>query len=115
MLRILGLVTVFAVLFGTGQTARAVDRFDAYAGPCIFGPTYNLRAHIGAAPYTISYQAIGKTVVTGEVTFIDVFGKQVTVPFNGTISFRTGNFVGVPKVRFKGVPFGSAVKVTVSP
>jgi hypothetical protein len=102
-------------LVGAGN-ARAADYFDAYAAPNTWGPTYRLRAHLGRAGYTVSYKAVGKTAVVGEVTYYATkSGPPVTRQFNGSISFTTGDCAATPTVRFKGIPFGSAVKVTVLP
>lgn len=96
------------------QPSYAVDQELAYAAPAgKFGPDLALRAHLGKATYTISYKAVGKTLVLGEVDYYNEAGKLVTEPFNGTITIKTGNVVAQPKVRFKGIPTGSAVNVTV--
>lgn len=93
-------------------SARA-ETYNAYAGPNTWGPALQLN-HIGSVTYTISYSALGKTSVIGEVTY-EGPGGQVTKQFNGSITFTTGRVVAAIKVRFKGTPFGSAVRVTVSP
>jgi hypothetical protein len=104
---------LIALLAFTTQTAYAVDLHDAYAPPAKYGPTLSLRAHLGTATYSISYEAVGSTKVIGEVTYINAKGKEVTEEFNGSITIKCGNVVAQPKVRFKGIPLGSAVKVTV--
>ena len=80
----------------------------------MWGPEVHLQAHTSAITYTISYAAVGKTTVIGEVTYAASNGQFVTRQFNGSITFTTGNFVDSPIVKFKGIPFGSAVTVTVT-
>jgi hypothetical protein len=95
--------------------ATATDYFNAYAAPNVWGPKLTLRAHLGKATYTVSYKAVGKTQVIGQVTYWATKNKEVTKEFNGSITFTTADVVATPTVRFKGIPLGSAVKVTVSP
>jgi hypothetical protein len=103
-----------AVAAGT-NSASAVDRYYAYAGPNTWGPSVGLKTHVGAVNYTVSYTALGNTSVVGEVSFYGPDGRPVTRQFNGSITFRTGNIISSPTVKFKGAPFGSAVNVTVAP
>jgi hypothetical protein len=95
--------------------AGAARMFDAYAPPGAYSPWYNLPVHVGPVTYTISYEVLDKTSITGEVKYTDANGEEVTMPFDGTITFRTGKFPTVPQVRFRGMPFGSAVRVKVLP
>jgi hypothetical protein len=94
-------------------SARA-ETYNAYAGPNTWGPAVQVKGHVGSVTYTITYSAVGNTSVIGEVTYQGP-GGQVTKHFNGSITFTTGRVVGAPTVRFRGIPFGSAVRVTVSP
>jgi hypothetical protein len=88
--------------------------FDAYAPPVVFGQWYDLPGHLGAVTYTVKYKVVGNTVVTGEVKYFDAAGKLRTMPFSGgEVTFRTGESVAQPKIRFKGVPTGSVVRVIV--
>jgi len=113
LLSAIGLALV--VVCVSAPSANAATIFNAYAGPGVYGPSYNLPGNLGAITYTVSYKVMGKTSVTGEVTYIDAKGKRVTQPFFGSITFRTGNFAAQPKVRFRGIPTGSVVTVIVSP
>ncbi len=92
------------------------DTFNAYAGPNAWGPPVQLNAHLGPVTYTVSTTTVvGKTVVVGEVTYTNAEGRTVTQKFSKSITFRTGNVVDRPTVRFKGNPTGSAVRISVSP
>jgi hypothetical protein len=91
------------------------DTYNAYAPPNAWGTPVALRAHLGAATITISYRVVGDTVVVGEVAYFNKDGNEVKEMFNGEITIRTGNVVAQPKVRFKGIPLGSAVTVTTKP
>jgi hypothetical protein len=115
MQKLLPLGFALAIAFVAASPANAATIFNAYAAPGVYGPTYNLPGHLGPATYTVSYKVLGKTSVTGEVTYVDGKGKLVIQPFFGSITFRTGKFVAQPKVRFRGVPTGSVVTVIVSP
>jgi hypothetical protein len=95
--------------------ASAAKMFDAYAPAGADGPWYYLPVHVGPVTYTVSYEVLDKTTVTGEVKFTDANGEEVTLPFDGTITFRTSKFPTVPQVRFRGMPCGSLVRVKVSP
>lgn len=108
MLRSLFTLAVLTVANGSA----CADRYDAYAGPTVWGPGVALKGHLGAATYTLEATPLGDTKVIGEVTYVGEGGKTVTPQFNDTITFRVGEYVGQPTVRFKGIPFGSAVTVT---
>jgi hypothetical protein len=96
--------------------AEATTRFEAYAAAGTFGPWYDLPGQLGPLTYVVRYGALGRgTAVTAEVKYAAADGQEVIVPFNDSVAFRTGNFAAVPKVRFRGIPFGSAVTVIVSP
>lgn len=114
-MRFFPILASMALAVVTTGAASAADYYNAQAGPNIWGEPIAVCAHLGPAPYTITYHALGNTSVIGEVTYYDPNGCQVTREFNGVISFRTGNVVASPKVRFKGTPFSCGVKVTVSP
>jgi hypothetical protein len=106
------LIALGVVILFTGSVF-AVDRLNCYAAPNAWGPKTEVRAHLGKATYTIEYEAVGSTTVIGQVTYWETKDRQVTREFNGSIRFTTADVVAAPIVRFKGVPFGSAVKVTV--
>jgi hypothetical protein len=111
MIRVTMLVAMVWLLLTT--FARA-DTYNVYAPPNTWGQALQVKGHIGSVTYTISYSALGNTSVIGEVTYAAANNRMVTRQFNGSITFRTEG-VGAPRVRFKGTPFGSAVRVTVSP
>jgi hypothetical protein len=113
MIRSLMMIVPTAAILLTSSHVCAGDVFNAYAPPGAWGAPYQIRAHIGAASYTISYNAIGNTSVTGEVTYVAPNGQVVTEAFTGSITFRTANVVAQPTVRFKGVPTGATVQVIV--
>jgi hypothetical protein len=109
------IAAIAAILFvATSWTAIAKD-FDVYAGPSAFGPRVEVGAHLGAATFRITYDVVGKTVVIGEVSYFKhKDDKEPTrEKFNRAITIRTGNCAGSVHVRLKGIPSGSACKVTV--
>jgi hypothetical protein len=108
-------VILTAVALWAGAASARADTYNANASPNTWGPPVAIKAHLGGATYTISYSALGNTTVLGEVTYTGPDGRDVTRTFHGSITFRTGLVVAQPSVRFKGVPFGSAVRVTVTP
>ena len=92
----------------------AADQFRAYA--ClVLGvlPRCSSLATSGRSTYCISYRAIGQTKVVARVKYVSPTGEVRTQEFNGSITFTTGDAVGQPTVQFRGVPFGTAVRVTV--
>jgi hypothetical protein len=105
-------LTACAALLLTACAARA-ETLNAYAAPNAWGPVTYLEAYLGPVTYTVRYEALGKTVVVGEVTYEGPKGRVVK-EFNGSVTFRTHG-AGRPSVRFKGLPLGSAVRVTISP
>jgi hypothetical protein len=105
------LVAAAAMSSAGGGTIK--ERLNCYAGPSVWGPETRVIAHLGASTYTIDYEAVGSTVVIGQVTYWETKDKQVTKEFNKSITFRTADVAAQPTIRFKGVPTGSAVKVTV--
>lgn len=104
-------LVLVAALAGSGRS----ESYDAYAAPNTWGPPVLLKAHLGPINYAVSYRAVGKTQVVGEVSYLGPDGREVVQQFNGSVAFRTGNVAAQPTVRFKGVPFGSAVVVTTRP
>src|SRR5262245_3496274 len=98
------LLSSMVLAMAATDSAKAADVYNAYAAPNTWGPAVALRAHLGPATYTVSYDALGKTSVIGEVTYYGPDGRWVTRQFFGSITFRTGNGVDAPTVRFKGTP-----------
>ncbi len=87
------------------------DTFFAYAPPHVWSAQYPLKGHIGPACYEVTLRPVGKTVVVGQVEYYSASGALVVQEFQGSITFCVGNVVAQPKIRLKGVPFGSAVTV----
>jgi hypothetical protein len=104
-----------AVALALTGPSNADDRLTAQAGPNVWGPKLNIRSHLGKATYTVSYKAVGNTLVVGEITYWQTKDRQVTKEFNGSITFTTADVSGTPTVRFKGIPLGSVVNVSVGP
>jgi hypothetical protein len=109
------LATLAVVTISFAPLTFAADRLAGYAPPGVFGPWREIRASIGSATYTISYKTLGKTAVDAEVAYVDETGKARVKPFVHSVRFTTGNCVSAPCVRFRGIPFGSALEVTVGP
>lgn len=99
-----------------GESAdRNVETFNAYAPPMIYGPAVRVASHIGSVTYTITYSAIGNTLVEGQVTYYEGSGggKKVTKTFYDSVTITTSNSVANVECAFKGIPLGSAVEGTV--
>jgi hypothetical protein len=107
------LLASMALAVVTTDSANAADTYNAYAGPNYWGLDVYLRASIGPNSYKISYTALGNTKVLGRVRYHGPDGRLISTEFNGEITIRTGKFYSQPIVDFKGLPFGSAVRVTV--
>ena len=107
---------IFTATLLLAIASASAKEFAAYAPPAgVYGPEVEIGAHLGPATFAIKYEAIGKTLVLAEVLFYGADGKLTRQEFNKSISIRTGDCIAPVKVRFKGVPTGSAVKVFVTP
>ena len=101
-----------------GDSSRPPRRsFLAYAAPNFWGPKVTVASHIGSVTYTIAYEAVGDTLVLGQVTYWKGpgGGRQVTEQFRDETTITTSNSVANVECEFKGIPFGSAVNGTVTP
>jgi hypothetical protein len=118
MKKTLVLLAVLAVgLPGTGQAspnpAAFSYRYKVWAPPNVFGDWYEVGAHTAARSFKITARPIGSTAIVGEVHYFAEDGRETIEPFTREIMIRTGNFVAPVKVRFKGIPLGTAVEVNV--
>lgn len=93
----------------TTEVSTLSRTFNAYAGPNVWGPWVQIAAHGGSVGYSISYEAVGSTLVIGAVYYYGS-GGWVTQQFRDSISIRTGNVWATVHVCFRGTPFGSAVR-----
>ena len=97
---------------------RAGSRaFNGYAPPNFWGSWVTVASHIGSVSYRISYSAVGSTLVVAQVEYWKGSGggSKVVEDFRDTTSITTSNSVANVRVRFKGVPLGSAVRGSISP
>lgn len=108
-------VVAMVLLSFSPADAKAETTLSGYAPPGVWGRWFDLPGHIGSVGYELSYSAVGDTSVVAEVEYVDGNGVLVTKGFSGFIHFKTGPFVGAPRVRFSGTPFGSAVRLRVRP
>jgi len=106
----LSAIPLHADAFEAYAAPSVADTFDAFAPPNVWAQ-YPLKGHIGPACYQVTLRPVGKTVVVGQVEYYSASGQLVVQDFQGTVMFCVGNFVGQPKIRLKGVPFGSVVTV----
>ena len=92
-------------------------QFAAYAPPMTWGPDVTVASHIGSVTYTISYEAVGDTLVLGRVIYYkgDNGGQKVTEEFTDQTTITTADAVANVLCDFKGIPTGSAVNGTVTP
>jgi len=106
-----------AIRSGDARSNLALRTFAAYAAPMIWGPDVVVASHIGSATFTISYEAVGDTLVMGRVTYYkgDDAGQKVTEEFRDETTITTSNSVANVVCDFKGIPTGSAVNGTVTP
>ena len=83
----------------------------------IWGPDTNVASHIGSVTFTITYDAVGDTLVMGRVTYYKGAdaGQLVTEEFRDETTITTSNSVANVVCCFKGIPTGSAVNGTVTP
>ncbi|MGD0042801.1 MAG: hypothetical protein ABSE84_20745 [Isosphaeraceae bacterium] len=88
-------------------------RYEAYAPPNVFGNWYEVGAHLGAATFKITARPLGNSAIVGEVHYFAEDGRETIKPFTQEITIRTANGVAAVKVRFKGIPTGTAVEVEV--
>ncbi len=88
-----------------------------YAAPSTWGPDTTVASHIGSVTFTISYEAVGDTLVKGRVTYWkgEGGGKQVKEEFFDNTTITTSNSVATVVCDFEGIPLGSAVNIYVDP
>jgi hypothetical protein len=99
----------------SSSTVNAASTYNAYAPPNFYGTWTQVGAHAGAASFNIKAEPIGNTVIVGEVKYFPYANKPaIVVPFRGGVNIRTCPCYGTVQVHFKGIPTGSAVKVTVN-
>jgi hypothetical protein len=107
-----------AVRVGSNISAAAASRtFAAYAAPMIWGPDANVGSHLGSVTFTITYEAVGDTLVMGRVTYYkgEGAGQLVTEEFRDETTITTSNSVANVICNFRGIPTGSAVNGTITP
>lgn len=106
-----------AVRVRSDAIAAAPRTFAAYAAPMIWGPDTNVGSHIGSITFTITYEAVGDTLVMGRVTYYKGAGagQLVTEEFRDETTITTSNSVANVICSFKGIPTGSAVNGTITP
>ena len=110
----LGPLEEFGSLEIADQEALVARLFTGYAAPLSWGPWVQVAAHGGVVSYTISYQAIGNTLVHGAVNYYSSSGWRTDV-FRDSTTIRTGNAWAAVKVCFHGNPLGSAVRGQINP
>lgn len=99
----------------SAEAANAATRmFTGYAPPMSWGPWVEVGAHGGPASFSISYEAIGDTMVYGTVNYYSRNG-WVTEFFKDSVTVLTGNAWAAVKVCFYGSPLGSTVTGYVDP
>ncbi len=106
-------LTLLAGMAGPVSTAHAEDHI-VQAGPNVFGRWYQVGAHAGAVTYTITATPIGGSSIDGEVLYFGADGRQHQDRLVRYTVIRTCDCVGTVKVRFRGIPLGTAVKVTIN-
>lgn len=91
--------------------------FVGYAAPNVWGPSVTVATHLGVVTYTIEYEAVGDTLVLGQVTYWKGpgAGRKVTEQFRDSTTITTANAVATVDCEFKGIPLGSTVNGTCVP
>lgn len=118
--RLLAALGITAVGFAglTPARAQAQVTYHAYAPPLRWGPELPIRGHLSAATYYVKCESVGNVPTHIDILaeYIDERGQLVRRQFFGNVAnFRTGNFVGQPKLRFRATPTGCQVKVSIGP
>lgn len=92
-------------------------RLQAYAPPIAWGPWTIVGSHLGVVTFDIDYTALGDTLVMGEIRYFKGAnsGVRVVEGFRDSVTITTSNSVANVEARFKGVPTGSAVDISVTP
>jgi len=99
-----------------GSAQKPRTEFTAYAAPMTWGPDVTVASHIGSFTYTITYEAVGDTLVMGRVSYYKGTGggQKVYEEFKDSTTITTANAVANVVCDFKGVPTGSAVTGSVT-
>jgi hypothetical protein len=100
------------ILICTVAGAAQARLYKASAPPMTWGPWLEVGGAAGPVTFRISYEAEGDTMVKGQVSYPTDDGMRV-VEFMDSITVRTCDCYGPIEVRFKGVPLGSSVMVSV--
>ncbi|MGG1215867.1 hypothetical protein ABE236_00080 [Priestia endophytica] len=100
----------------TEENLELFQPFEHYAPPApIWGDWRVILSQLnGPQNYTIKYEPIGDTVVTGQVRYFNTLNKQVVEGLYQETSITTGNNVSNIEVRFQATPTGSAVRGTIN-
>jgi len=99
--------------YNIANASSLIERFNSYAPPNVWGVWNQVASHGGRITFNISYKTLGDTVVYGQVNYYSEDDWK-TEDFFESVTIRTGNAWAQVKVRFKGVPLGSAVEGTVT-
>ncbi len=94
---------------------QTFTQYNLYAPPSLWSSWYKIGTHAGPVTYSVKLEPIGDTMVKGRVRYFDANNKQVVREFIDKAVFRTGNSWAHVELSMKGIPLGTAVKVTVSP
>lgn len=105
--------TAAAAELASPTNAQRVKSYSVYAPPLVYGNWTKVGSHIGRVAFAIDVTPIGGTRVFGQVKYY-VNGRIRTEDFTGSIVIQTGNDIASIRIRLKGVPLGSACRVTVT-
>ena len=83
----------------------------AWAAPGVFGPWVTLTYQVTPLQVTIEAMPVGGTAIQCQAHYYDESGNLREPLFPGIIRFATGNFAHNIRVRFMGLPLGTAVDV----
>jgi hypothetical protein len=88
--------------------------FSAYAPPLSWGPWQTIYSTSASITLTVSYEAIGDTVVYGAISYYSQQGAR-TENFVGSTTITTGSAYANVSVCFYGSPLGSGVMGSIDP
>ncbi len=94
--------------------------FSAYAPPNFWGDWYSIASPVGSVTYKIEVFKSGNTELNCKVRYLGQGRERkrdrtITKIFSKSITISTGNFVSNVEVCFKGIPYGTVVRVQINP
>lgn len=103
-------------LKSSAESLALTRSYIFYAPPLVFSPWVVVGSHVGQITYTISFKPQGDTQIQAQVRYFENKNlPRVERDILSGTSITTSDSVANVEMRFKGIPTGSAVDVSIVP